>query len=111
GDGTPVGDVGELQPAAGLEHAADLGEHGVLVGAEVDCAVGDDDVGPAAIYGDRFGESFAELDVVVAQCRGGVAGLLHHLGCHVDPDDGTAGTVLGGWREGVEAGTAAAVCG
>ena len=48
-NGPAVGDVGELQPAARAEHAADLGEHGALVGAEVDDAVGDDDVGPAVV--------------------------------------------------------------
>ncbi len=34
-----VGVVGELQPTAGLEHAADVGEHRLLVSAQVDYAV------------------------------------------------------------------------
>src|SRR5690606_21971939 len=34
----PVGDVGELQPAAGPEHPPDLAEHGALVRAQVDDA-------------------------------------------------------------------------
>jgi hypothetical protein len=47
-----VGDVGELQPAAGTQDAADLRERRLLVGAEVDDAVGDDGVGPAVLDGE-----------------------------------------------------------
>ncbi len=48
-DGSTVGDVGELQDAARLEDAVDLVERGALVGAEVDHAVGDHDVGPCVL--------------------------------------------------------------
>jgi len=41
-----VGDVGELDDAAGSQHAVGLGEDRRLVGAQVDHAVGDHDVGP-----------------------------------------------------------------
>jgi hypothetical protein len=37
-------DVGELEPTAGTQHAVDLREHRILVGDEVDDAVGDHDV-------------------------------------------------------------------
>src|ERR1700756_187108 len=34
--GAAVGDVGELEPPTGAQHPADLGEHRLLVGAQVD---------------------------------------------------------------------------
>ena len=37
-------DVGDLQPAAGAQDAIDLVENGVLIGHEVDDAVGDHDI-------------------------------------------------------------------
>src|SRR5689334_6276720 len=46
-----VGDVGELDAATGPEGPEGLGEDGGLVGAEVDDAVGDDDVRPAVVNG------------------------------------------------------------
>ena len=51
GDGPAVGDVGELQHAAGAQHAVDLIEHGALVGAQVDHPVGDHRVGPSVLDG------------------------------------------------------------
>lgn len=47
GDGTPVGDVGELQHTSRAQDAFDLVEHLPLVGAQVDDAVRYDDVGGA----------------------------------------------------------------
>ena len=46
-------DVGELQPAAGAQDAVDLVEHRVLVGHEVDHAVGDHDVDAAVLERQR----------------------------------------------------------
>ena len=66
-NGSAVGDVGELQHAAGSQHAADLGEDGAFVGAEVDDAVGDHDVGPVVVDGKRFGVALSELHVREAQ--------------------------------------------
>src|SRR5688572_4067048 len=38
-------DVGDLQPATVLQHAECFAEHGVLARAEIDDAVGDDEIG------------------------------------------------------------------
>lgn len=56
-----VGDISELQRAAGTQHAVDLGEHGALVGAQVDGPVGDDDVRPAITDRQSLGERLAEI--------------------------------------------------
>lgn len=48
-NGSPIGDVGELQHPARCEHAVDLVEDGALVGAQVDHAVGDHHVGPVVL--------------------------------------------------------------
>ena len=45
--GATIGDVSELQPPAGAQHAVDLGEDCLLVGAEVDHTVGDHHIGPS----------------------------------------------------------------
>src|SRR5690606_41167492 len=50
----PVGDVGELQPAAGPEHPPDLAEHGALVRTQIDDAVGDHHVSPAVLDRERL---------------------------------------------------------
>src|SRR5437773_7894654 len=46
GYGAAVGDVGELEPPARVQHPEDLGEHRPLVSAQVDDPVGDNHVGP-----------------------------------------------------------------
>jgi hypothetical protein len=50
-DRLAIGDVCELQMAARLEHAAYLAKHLLLIGAKVDDAVGDDDIGPPVLDG------------------------------------------------------------
>ncbi len=101
-DGTAVGDVGELQRAAGAQDAEDFGEDGLLVGAQVDDTVGDDDVGPSVIDGHGLCEPLAELDVIEPEMCGRVARFGQHLGCHVDADDASGGSDVCRGDEGVE---------
>jgi len=94
---------------AGSQDAPDLGEDGLLVGAEIDRAVGDDDVGPAVCDGKRFGESFAELGVGEAERLRGLPGFADHLRGHVDADDSSFYPHVGSGDEGVEPGAGANV--
>ena len=75
GTGRPLAMSANCSVPPGRKHAADLAEHGALVGAEVDHAVRDDDVGPPVVDRDGFGESVAELDVRESEGAGGVARL------------------------------------
>ena len=103
GDGSTVGDVGELQHTARLEHAVDLVEHGALVGAQVDDAVGDHDVGPAILDRQLLGETATELDVRQTEHFARGSGLGEHLVGHVDTDDVAVGADVVGGDEAVEA--------
>jgi hypothetical protein len=49
-------DVGDLQAPTGPEHAEGLAEDGVLVGGEVDDAVGDDEIGARVVDRQRLGQ-------------------------------------------------------
>ena len=73
GYGAAVGDVGELEPPAGAQHPEDLGEHRLLVGAQVDYPVGDHHVSPGVLDRERLGEPVPELDVRKAERFGGLA--------------------------------------
>src|SRR5207247_69759 len=53
-------DVADPDPAARLEHAGDLRQHGRLVRGEVDHAVGDDDVDRGGGERDRFDHALEE---------------------------------------------------
>src|SRR6516165_968232 len=105
GNWAAVGDVGELQPATGPQHAEDLGEHRALIGTEVDHAVADHDVGPAVVHRQPLGQAFAELDIAHAHrlCRRPRLG--EHLFRHVDADHLAGRADLAGSDQGVEAGT------
>ena len=63
-------DVGDLQPAARAQDAIDLVEDDVLVGQEVDDAVGDDDVDRRVLDRQRLDERLVELDALRAPSRG-----------------------------------------
>jgi hypothetical protein len=93
----------------GPEHPVNLGEDGVLVGAEIDDPVGDHDVGPGVLHWQGLGEAGAELDEVQAESGGGRRRLLQHLRGHVHADDAAGGPDLRGGEEGVEAGAGADV--
>ena len=67
GTGRPLAMSANCSHAARAQHAADLVEHGPLVGAQVDHAVGDHHVGPAVLDRQLLGEALAELDVVEAE--------------------------------------------
>jgi hypothetical protein len=56
--------IGDLQPAAGLQDARHLEQRGFLIRHQVEDAVGDDHVRPATGDGQRLAIPFAELDVV-----------------------------------------------
>jgi len=55
--------VGELETPARAQDAVDLGEHSVLVGHEVDHAVGDDDVDGFVGEGQILDQAMVQLDV------------------------------------------------
>src|SRR5690606_14921175 len=80
-------DVGHLQASAGAQHAEGFGEDLVLVGAEVDDAVGDDDVDGRVRDGEMLDLAEAELDVGGPDLLGVAAGERDHLGGHVNAVD------------------------
>ena len=63
GYGLAIRDVGKLQTAARAQDAEDFGEDRALVGAQVDHAVADDDIGPAVFDRQILCESVTEFDV------------------------------------------------
>ena len=71
--GAAVGAVSELEPPAWAQHPEDLGEHCLLVDAEVDDPVGDHHIRPGVLDGESLGEPLPELDVAEAEARGGLA--------------------------------------
>src|SRR5215475_11352332 len=71
--GAAVGDVSELEPPARAQHPMDLGEHRLLVGAQVDDPVRDHHVRPTVLDRERLGEPLPELDVAEAEGLGGLA--------------------------------------
>ena len=87
-------DVGEVELSAVGEHAPDFVEDGLLVGGEVDNAVGDDDVDGAVLDAELvecLDVALLELDVVITPLLGhlGVVclGDGELIGVHVDADD------------------------
>ena len=77
--------IGDADAAARLEHAEGLGEHGWLVGGEVDHAVRDDHVDRVGGQGDGLDLALEELDVGGAGLGGVGAGQGQHLLGHVQP--------------------------
>ena len=70
GDLLAVRNVGELQAPARFQHAHDFGEDLPLVGAEVDDAVADNDIGPAVLDRQLLNDAPAELDIAEPRsCR------------------------------------------
>lgn len=58
-----VSDIGELEAAPRPKDTENLVKRRALVGAEIDHAIADDDVGPAGFDGQLLGQTLAELDV------------------------------------------------
>ena len=83
GQGIVRDDVADPDPAAGLQHAGDLGEDRGLVGREVDDAVADDDVDRGVAERDRLDPALAELDVGRAGLGRVATRQLEHLVGHV----------------------------
>ena len=100
---TAIGDVSELQHATWTQHAVDLGEHRLFVGAKVDHTVGDDHIRPSVLDRQALGEALAKLDVTELKFFGGGSRLGEHLGGHVDPDHPAGQTNLGSGNERVKA--------
>ena len=84
-------DVGDLEPAARLEHTLDLREDRVLVGHEVNHAVRDHDVQRLVRQRELLDQPLPDLYVVEAHFGRALPRSLHHRGSHVDPDRATAG--------------------
>src|SRR5262249_15301414 len=78
-------DVGHGEPTAGLEHAEGFGQHAILVGRQIDHAIGDDHVHAGFGQGDLLDltlEEFHVLDVglaLVLKSEG------QHLVRHIEP--------------------------
>src|SRR5215470_13994436 len=85
------GDVGELQPSTGAQHSYNLVEDTTLVGAEVDDAVADDDIGPTVLDRQFLDDPLSELDMAEAHRRRRCTGAFQHLVGHVDTDDAPSG--------------------
>ncbi len=85
GEGVVGDDVGDADPAAGSQDAEGLGEHGGLVGGQVDHAVGDDDVDRVRGQRDGFDGALEEFDVRRAGLRRVGEGQGEHLVGHVQP--------------------------
>jgi hypothetical protein len=83
-------DVGDLQPAARAQDAIDLPEHGVLVGHQVDHAVGDHDVDRAVLHRQRLDQRLVQLEVGEAHLGRARASALEHRRRHVDTDRAAA---------------------
>src|SRR5262249_35286053 len=81
-NGLSVGDIGELHPTPGSQYAADLIEHLLLVGAEIDDAVGDHDIGPPRLDWHGFGQPLAKLDLAQPEHSRPRRALLHPLWGH-----------------------------
>src|ERR1700730_7787105 len=80
-------DIGELQASAGLQHPHDLAEAAALVGAKVDDAVADDDIGPAGFDGQILDDALAKLDIAETHRRCRRTGALEHFFGHIDADN------------------------
>src|SRR5215468_3883733 len=77
-------DVGHGKATAGLEHAKGFGQHTILVGREVDHAIGDDHIHAGLGQGDLLDLALEELRVLDARLALVVAGEGEHLVRHVE---------------------------
>src|SRR5262249_41214140 len=100
-----VGDISELQMAAGFEHTANFAKYMLLVGAKIDHPVGDDHVGPAVSDGQIFKDTLAELNVAKAHRLSGRPRLGQHLFGHIDANDMPGRTNLAGGEKAIESAT------
>jgi hypothetical protein len=97
-----VRDVGKLQTPTWPQHPHDLGKDLALVGAQIDDAIADHNVGPPIFDRQILDHALAKLDIAEAQRdRGGPRPLQHFLG-HIDAGDMTLGPDLSGRDKAVE---------
>ena len=64
GDRLAVRNVGKLESPAWAQHTPYFGEHGSFIGAQIDDAVADDDIGPVVFDWQMFCQSFADALIV-----------------------------------------------
>ena len=102
-------DVGDADPAAGLEHARDLGQDGRLVGREVHDAVRDHDVDRFGRQRDVLDQALEEVDVRRARLPRVSLREREHLVGHVQAVDGSRGPDPLRGEEDVDASTGAEV--
>jgi hypothetical protein len=96
-------DIGELQASARLQHPHDLTEDAALVGAKVDDAVADDDIGPGGLDEQILDHALPEPDIADTHRRCRRTGALQHFSGHVDADNLPLGPDLFGGDKAVEA--------
>ena len=77
-------DVGDREAAAGLEHAEGFAQHAILVGREIDHAVGDDHVDGVVGQRDVLDLALQELDVLDAGLALILSRQRQHLVGHVE---------------------------
>ena len=80
-------DVGKLQSPTGPQHPHNLIEDAALVGAEIDDAVADDNIGPTTLDRQVLDDPSAELNIAEAHRGRRRAGAFQHLLGHIDADD------------------------
>jgi hypothetical protein len=102
-EGLLADDVGDRQPPTGTQHAGRLGEHRLLVRAQVDHPVGDHAVDAAVIQGECLDAALAELDLRNPGGFGEPARLVQLLRGEVDPVHVTRRADQAGGVEGVQA--------
>ena len=91
------------------KHPRGLADHAVLVGGEVDHAVGDDDVDARVREREFLDIALEELDVGRARLGGVATGQFEHLVGHVEADRAPGGADAAGGDEDVGAGSGAEV--
>ncbi len=102
-------DVGDADAAAGGQDAEHLGEHGRLVGGQVDDAVGDDDVDRVRGQRDGLDRALEELDVGGSSLLLVGQGQRQHLLGHVQAVGLAGGADAAGGEEDVDAAAGAEV--
>ena len=95
--------------SARAQYAPDLLEHLLLVGAQVDDAIADDDVGPAILHRHLLQQALPELDLIETHRAGRGARLGEHFRQHVDANHPSARSQLLCRDETIEAGARSCV--
>ena len=109
GNGAAHDNVGDGEAAARLEHAKRLAQDAVLVGREIDDAVGDDDVDRVVGQGNVFDLAFEKLDVFDACLALVFAGQGEHVVGHVEAVSLAAGSHAARGEQHVDAAAGAEV--